>query len=196
MDAKIRELTDKIFNEGVEKGQEKANQLIANAEKQAAETIKGAEARATQIIADAERRAGELQQNTHSELKLYANQTIEALKSSIVDSLTDKIVKSNVTAATTDPTFMQQVILKMVQNWQPGEEIVIGTAEAEELERFFVANAKDLLDKGLEIEGLPAAANGFVVRPKDGSYKVVFGEEELVAFFKHFLRPRLVDMLF
>ena len=32
MDAKIQELTDKIYTEGVEKGQAEANRLIAEAE--------------------------------------------------------------------------------------------------------------------------------------------------------------------
>ena len=32
MDAKIRELTDKIFNEGVEKGKLEADRLVADAQ--------------------------------------------------------------------------------------------------------------------------------------------------------------------
>ena len=35
MDAKIQELTDKIYTEGVEKGQAEANRLIAEAEAKA-----------------------------------------------------------------------------------------------------------------------------------------------------------------
>ena len=37
---------------------------------------------------------------------------------------------------------------------------------------------------------------GFTIVPADGSYKVSFGEDEFVAFFKEFLRPGLVEMLF
>ena len=34
------------------------------------------------------------------------------------------------------------------------------------------------------------------VSPKDGSYRVDFGEAQFEAYFKNFLRPELVDMLF
>ena len=44
------------------------------------------------------------------------------------------------------------------------------------------------------------ASNGiktlFTVSPADGSYKVNFGEEEFMNYFKAFLRPQLVEMLF
>jgi V/A-type H+-transporting ATPase subunit E len=36
----------------------------------------------------------------------------------------------------------------------------------------------------------------FSISPADGSYKVNFGEEEFENYFKDFLRPQLVEMLF
>ena len=36
----------------------------------------------------------------------------------------------------------------------------------------------------------------FSIIPADGSYKVTFGEDEFIEFFKEFLRPQLVEMLF
>ena len=36
----------------------------------------------------------------------------------------------------------------------------------------------------------------FTISPADGSYKVNFGEEEFENYFKDFLRPQLVEMLF
>jgi len=36
----------------------------------------------------------------------------------------------------------------------------------------------------------------FSVRPADGSYRVDFGKDELEGYFKNFLRPQLIEMLF
>jgi len=36
----------------------------------------------------------------------------------------------------------------------------------------------------------------FTIQPADGSYKVSFGKEEFEDYFKSFLRPQLVQMLF
>ena len=56
--------------------------------------------------------------------------------------------------------------------------------------------AKSLLDGGVKIEKVSGKNAGFTIVPADGSYKVSFGEDEFVAFFKEFLRPGLVEMLF
>ena len=196
MDAKIRELTDKIFNEGVEKGKQQANQLIAEAEQKSQDILSMAKTEADRILKEAEKTASELKKNTESELRLYAGQTLEALKAAVVDSITDKIVNANIKSATENPDFMRSVILKVVQNWTPGEEVIIETADAKALETYLASNVKDLLDRTVTVQEAAGYTTNFVLKPKDGAYKVEFGQEELVAFFKNFLRPRLVEMLF
>ena len=87
MDAKIQELTDKIFNEGVEKGQAEANRLIAEAEAKARKIEEDATRKADEILRIAEQRTSELTKNTESELKLHASQLIDSLKSSVADQI-------------------------------------------------------------------------------------------------------------
>lgn len=60
MDAKIRELTDKIFNEGVEKGKLEADRLVADAQSRSDEMISQAKLEAERIIQDAEKEQGSL----------------------------------------------------------------------------------------------------------------------------------------
>ncbi len=48
MENKIQELTDKIYREGVEKGNEEAQRLIANAQEEAKKIIEDATKRLTQ----------------------------------------------------------------------------------------------------------------------------------------------------
>ena len=58
-------------------------------------------------------------------------------------------------------------------------------------ERKLLLNKKELEKLQREMKN-----PGFTIVPADGSYKVSFGEDEFVAFFKEFLRPGLVEMLF
>jgi V/A-type H+-transporting ATPase subunit E len=55
---------------------------------------------------------------------------------------------------------------------------------------------KELLDKGVKITEVKKMAAEFAIMPADGSYKVTFGDAEFEAYFKAFLRPKLVEMLF
>ena len=196
MDQKIRELTDKIFNEGVEKGRAEADRILAEAREKSSKMLEDAQKEAEAIRKNAEKGRDELKSNTTSELKLYTGQTLQARRTAMADSITDKIVTESVGKATADPSFFPSIITKVVSNWTPGEEVVIETADAKALEAYFAKEAKELLDKGLTIKEAAGRTTEFTLMPKNGSYKIEFGESELIELFKSFLRPRLVEMLF
>jgi V/A-type H+-transporting ATPase subunit E len=196
MDIKIQELTDKIYQEGVEKGKEEAARIISGANDQKQAILRAAETEAKRILADAGKQAAALKKNTEGEIKLFAAQFIESLKSEIANLITDRIASSNITPLATDKTFMQKVILEMARKWAANESITLQTADADTLAVYFAANAKDLLNKKVKIERVAGKPTSFVIVPESGAYKVAFGEEEFIAFFKEYLRPQLVDLLF
>ena len=179
MENKIQELTDKIYREGVEKGNEEAQRLIDEAQKKAQKLIADAQKEAEGIIANARKSADELTENTKSELKLFAGQALDAVKGFIADK-----------------DFFNKFIVTLATQWSANEPIVISVKDAESLKKYFASNAKNLLDKGVKIEEVNGAKALFSVSPADGSYKVNFGEEEFENYFKEFLRPQLVKMLF
>ena len=193
---KIQELTDKILREGVEKGQAEAAQIVAQAKEQAAKIVADAKAQAEAIAAKAKKDATELEQNTKSELKLYTAQALNALKSEIANVLTNSTVSTEVEKLTADEDFLGKFAVTLAEKWQGDAPAVISAKDAEGLKAFFMKNAKALLDKGLKIEKVNGQDVLFVIQPADGSYKVQFGKEEFEAYFKTFLRPQLVEMLF
>ena len=196
MENKIQELTDKIYREGIEKGNEEAQKLIAKAQEDALKIVEDARKEAESIVAAAQKKADELSKNTQSELKMFAGQTINALKSEVATLVTDKLVGEDVKAFAANKDFLNAFIVELASKWSANEPIVISTADAEGLKKYFAAKAKDLLDKGVKIEQVNGIKTLFTLQPADGSYKVNFGEEEFENYFKAFLRPQLVEMLF
>jgi len=196
MKDKIQELTDKIYQEGVEKGNREAQRLVEEAQAKAQQIVEQAQKEAADIVATAKKEAAELDANTKSELSLFAGQSVNALKSEIASLLSDKIVKADVTAFTQNKDLLGQFIVNLAKRWSTSEPVTIQTSEAAELTKFFAAQAKDLLDKGVKIEQVNGKKANFSIQPADGSYKVNFGEEEFMSYFKDFLRPQLVEMLF
>ncbi|AVM52123.1 V/A-type H+-transporting ATPase subunit E [Bacteroides zoogleoformans] len=196
MENKIQELTDKIYREGIEKGNEEAQKLIAKAQEEAKKIVEDARKEADSIVATAHKSAVELAENTKSELKLFAGQAVNALKSEIATLLTDKIVNADVKAFAANKDFLHSFIVALASKWSVNEAIVISATDAEELKKYFVAKAKTLLDNGVKIEQVNGIKSLFSISPADGSYKVNFGEEEFMNYFKEFLRPQLVEMLF
>lgn len=196
MNTKLQELTDKIYFEGVEKGNTEAQAIIDKAETQAADIIAKAKVEAAQIVATAESKSAELSKNTKSELKLFAQQSVNALKTEVVDLICGSIVSESVKAATADKAFMQKTILALVQEWGKDQALVIETKDAKALTDYFMTNAKDLLNNGLKIKEANGIKADFSIAPEKEGYKITFGDDEFIAYFKEFLRPKLVEMLF
>ncbi|MCL2168280.1 MAG: hypothetical protein FWH59_04055 [Lentimicrobiaceae bacterium] len=196
METKIQELTDKLYLEGVEKGEKEAERLIEDAQNRKKILTEEAQEEAQEIVAKAQKYAADLKKNTEAEIKLYAAQAVEALKSQIANLLSEKLVKSSVTNAFEQTGFMQKIILKLVSEWHKNEQFTIATTDAENLKVYFEKNAKELLDKEFKIEQISGKKHSFTIAPADGSYKINFGEEEFVEYFKEFLRPQLIDLLF
>lgn len=193
---KIQELTEKLYREGVEKGQAEASRIIEEAKQQASQILAEAREQAQGIEAQAQKKATELNANTKSELKLYTGQAMSALKSEIANVLTNGVVEKAVADLTDSKDFLGQFAVALASKWAEDEPIVISSSEAESLKSYFAAHAKALLDKGVTIEKVSGKPTLLSISPADGSYKVNFGKEEFETYFKNFLRPQLVEMLF
>lgn len=196
MENKIQELTDKIYREGVEKGNVEAQKLIANAQGEAKKIMEEAQKQADGVLTNARKQADEMMANAKSELQLFADQAVNALKSEVASLLTNKIVDADVKNFTSNKDYLNSFIVSLAKQWTASEPIKISTADAAGLTKFFAAQAKDLLDKGVKIEQVNGLKTLFSISPADGSYKVNFGEEEFANYLKDFLRPQLVDLLF
>lgn len=196
MENKIQELTDKIYQEGVEKAKAEAQKLIDQAQKEANKIVEGAHTEANSIIKKAEDQSAELLENTKSEIKLFGDQSVNALKSEITDLLVNEVVSKVVQKTTSDKDFFNHFIIELAKAWTSNEDIVISTKDAKSLTDYFSIHAKELLDKGVNIEEVNDIKTHFCVSPKDGSYKINFGDEEFISYFKSFLRPKLISLLF
>ena len=192
----LSELTDKIYAEGVEKGNAEAQQIVEKANAKAADILADAEKKAASLLASAESRSADLDKKTRAELKLYAEQSVNAVKTEIVNLLADRIAADSVKAATTDAKFMQGLIAKMAEQMAKEGEVLIEAKDAEALRKYFASNAKSLLDKGVKIAEVKGIKTDFTIQPAKGGYKLAFGDAEFIAYFKEMLRPQLVEMLF
>lgn len=192
----LNEITEKIYAEGVEKGNQEAKAIVSKAEEKAAATIAAAEKKAAEIVAAAEQKAAELDHNTRAELKMYAEQSVNALKTEITNLLNDQLASESVKAATADAKFMQAIITKMAESMAEKGEVIIDAKDEKALTDYFKKNAKALLEKGVKINEVKGQKADFAISPAQGGYKLSFSDAEFVAYFKEYLRPQLVEMLF
>ncbi|MBQ0137500.1 MAG: hypothetical protein KBS40_05820 [Bacteroidales bacterium] len=193
---KLEEITNKLYAEGVEKGNQEAQEIIAKAKEEAKQIVEKAKLEALDQLQKAQKKAEELDANTKSELKMFTEQSLNALKTQVTDLVNGKIVEDSVKAATADAKFMQGIIAKMAESMVKDGDVVIDAKDAEALKKYFAANAKGLLEKGVTINEVKGLKTDFQLKAAKGGYKLSFGDAEFVAYFKEFLRPQLVELLF
>ncbi|MBN2524452.1 MAG: hypothetical protein JXB24_14355 [Bacteroidales bacterium] len=201
MQSKLQELTEKIFQEGVEKGNAEAKQIIDSANSEAKEIIEKAKKEAESILNEANKKAAEIKTNTNSEIKLSGKQSINALKQQIADVVNDKITSASIKEAFSNKDFLKEIIRTLLSNWASSGQsmelsLLLPAKDEKNLVEFFKKEAKKYLDKGVTVDFDSVIHAGFQIGPKDGSYKVSFTDEDFINFFKHYLRPKLVEILF
>ena len=100
MQNKLQELTDKLYNEGLSKGKQEAEQLKANAKNEAAQIIAQAKEQAQEILAKAQAEAAELKSKSENDVKMAAQQTFTTVKKQIENAIIAKSVAEPVKSAT------------------------------------------------------------------------------------------------
>lgn len=199
MQSKLQELTEKIYQEGLEKGNEEAKVIVQNAKTEAKSILETAKAEAEKIISNASKKAEEIKVNTESEIKLSSKQAINSLKQQITDIVNNTVVKEAIDKKF-DADFIKKIVEVTLLNWsksQASDMVVLIPKESEkELDEYLKKSVKDLIDKGLEVKSDSKVKAGFKITPKDGSYKLSFTEEDFENFFKQYLRPKLIEILF
>ena len=117
MQNKLQELTEKIFKEGVSKGNTEAERIISSSKKEAEELIANAKKEAEKIVNDAKKKTDEIKSNSEAELKLSSKQAINALKQQITELINGEIVSTSVKDAFKDKSFVKKLIETTVKNW-------------------------------------------------------------------------------
>ncbi len=91
MQNKLQELTDKLYNEGLSKGREEGEALLAKAKSQAADIVAEAEKKAAEIMTKAEKEAEAYKVKVTGDLKMAASSECPGYKKGHEDLVVFKI---------------------------------------------------------------------------------------------------------
>ena len=198
--SKLQELTDRLFQEGLEKGRAEADNLVAEAKSKAQKIVADAEAKAAQIIADAEAKAVDVEKNAMTEISLAGKQAVAKIKSEIENLIVAKSVGQGVKSANLDATFIKDMLLAVAKNWNNGAKVELSAllpeAKKAELGTAFEAAAKSLLAEGIEVGFSADVKSGFKVGEKNGGYYISFSDESFEALMSGYLREKVAQLIF
>lgn len=198
----IRELTEKIYNEGVLKATQDAEKIITEAQSEADKIIRSANQEKTNIINQAKKDADELQRKTESEIRLATQKLMSNLKLNIAGLLVLKQTSLLGSNTFNDKQFVKELILTVVKGWtknepeESGLRIYFSPEDEKHIAGFFDKQLIDQLNQGLEIKFDSRIKSGFKIGPQDGNYVISFTGEDFENYFKSYLKEKTWNLIF
>jgi V/A-type H+-transporting ATPase subunit E len=192
---KLQDLTDKLYKEGLSKGQAEAVHLVAQAKDEAAKIVAAAKDEAEQITADAHKAADTAKTTAESEIRLATRQTMAAVKQAIENAIITKATAEPVKDALTDKEFLQQAIVAAVGKFdaaQQGATLWL----PDDLQQFAKEQLQKQLNGTVDIQFGAGIKAGFKIGPKDGGYHISLTDKDFESLFGAALRPHIRTLLF
>lgn len=200
MSNKLQELTDRLYNEGLSRGREEGELLLANARKEADEILAAARREAESIVKDARENADKLRSKAESDIRMASEQSLQATRKDIEDLLLNSVCADKVSAALKDEDLIKEMIMSVASRFDSGEtedlSLVLPEELKSKLEPWVASELKKALGKKVEASFSKKISGGFTIGPKDGSWYVSFSDETFRELICEYLRPVTRKLLF
>ena len=198
---KLQELTQKLYNDGLERGRAEAERLVAEAKESAAQIIADAKAEAEAIAKVAEDRAEDVAKNAMTEIALAGRQAMTKIKAELAEAVIMKTTGAAVKSATMDAAFVKDMLLAMANNWTSSTvdvslKALLPEEKRAELDKVMQASVAELAKAGIEVGYTKDIKTGFKLGEKNGGYYIAFTDESFDALLKEYLREKVSNLLF
>ena len=201
MQNKLQELTDKLYNEGLSKGKQEAEQMKANAKNEAAQIIAEAKEQAQEILAKAQSEAAELKSKTENDVKMASLQAFTAVKQQIESVITAKTL-APAKAAVAETEFLKEIIKSVVAAFNPENsdsvalDIILPAEKQAELDQFAKEQLSKICSAGVDVQFSKGVQGGFKIAPKGEGYMLSFTDKDFENIIAEYLRPKTKELLF
>ena len=196
---KLQELTQKLYNEGLSKGKEEGEAILAKAQAQAQEIVAKAQEEAKAIIEKAQKEAADYKIKVEGDVKMASTQAVQATKAGIENLIVAKALEPAKDVLGSE-AFLKEVITAVAKNFSAQEStdlaLVLPEKLQKSLEPFITAELTKTLGKGVETTFSKKVNAGFKIGPRDGSYFIDLTDEAFQALIGEYLRPATKKLLF
>ena len=195
MENKLQQLTQKLYDEGLEKGRAEADKLVADAKAEAQKIVAEARAEAEEIVKKAQAKAEDVEKNTMTEIALAGKQAVSKIKQEIASLIIAK-------ATVVDPAFIKEMLVAVAKNWNGADsgkvelQALLPEDERKKLDEAFGKSAQELLAAGIEVGWSKEVKSGFKVGAKEGGYYISFADADIEALLGEYLRDKVYRLLF
>jgi len=197
MAEEIKDLIEKIQQEGIKAAEDKAKEIEAEARLKAQDLIKKAQSEAEKIMSEANERISRTEQDSKALINQAGRDLLLSLKKEI-DVMLERLIASSV-AQTLNPSEMAKIIAELIKKFSSeGKEdiwVLLKKEDVEKLEKEFLSRLKEETKKGIVLKSSQDISGGFIISFDAGKSHFDFTDKALAEYLGSFLKPHLNQIL-
>lgn len=195
MAEELKDLIDKINEEGVKAAEAKAAEIEKEAKERAQAIIENARQEAAEFARAAREKVKRMEEESKASLRQAARDLILTLRKEI-DAMLDRLVISHAHKAI-GPEELVAIIKKLSDYGREKNEITVYLSkdDLEKLEKGFMAELKAETKKGLLLRPSDEITGGLAISYDAGRSYYDFTDKAIAEYISRYLRPRLAEIL-
>jgi V/A-type H+/Na+-transporting ATPase subunit E len=197
MAEEIKNLIEKIHNEGIQAAEAKAAEIEERAKQEAEAIVTRAKQEAEAMTSAAKERILRMEEKNKTLLTQAGRDLLLSLRKEI-GVILGRLVSVDVRAAL-NPDALQKIILEMVKNYsgEHKQEIVISLKkeDAEHLQKHFLGRIKEETKKNIVVKPSEDILGGFTISFDAGKSQFDFTDKALAEYISLYLKPNLSGIL-
>ncbi len=195
MAEEIKDLIEKIQQEGIKVAEDKAREIENLTRRQAEEIVKKAKAEAERLIAQAKAQISKEEASSKILLKQAGRDLLLSLKREI-NAMLEGLLAANLRQSLT-PEGLVKILTTLIKNYGAEESIVVllKKEDLEILEKSFLATLKEEAKKGITLRPSEDIQAGFIISYDQGKSYYDFTDAALAEYIGSYLKPKLSELL-
>ncbi len=190
----IKNLIEKIQQEGIRIAEEKAKEIENQARRQVTQILEKAKTEAARLISEAKEEIDRTKEEQKTFLAQAARDLLLALRKEI-SAMLERIILQEVKDTLT-PEAMYKIIAELIKGLCH-EEIVISLNKEDlaNLEKEFLRKLKEETKKGVVLKPSEEISGGFIISFDRGKSHFDFSDKSLAEYLSTYLKPKLKEVL-
>ena len=191
----IKNLIEKIQQDGIRVAEEKAKEIESQARREVTQILEKAKTEAARTISEAKEEIGRAKEEQKTFLAQAGRDLLLALRKEI-GAMLERIILQEVKDALT-PEAMYKIIAEIIKGSSLEEEIVISLNKADlaNLEKEFLRKLKEEAKKGVVLKPSEEISGGFIISFDRGKSHFDFSDKALAEYIGTSLKPKLAELL-
>ena len=193
----IKNLIEKIQQEGIKAAEEKARDIEAQAQAQAEALIEKAGKEAQEIVAEGKDKLARMEKSGQVSLEQAGRDLLLSLREEI-SAMLDRLVVAQVRQAL-EPRELIKIITTLIKNSSGKEkaEIIVSLNQQDlaKLKKHFLGRLKELTKQGVALRSSKDIHAGFVISYDSARSHYDFTDQVLAQHLAAYLKPKLQELL-